>query len=268
MMKKKYKFSIGDEVDILGTNTVGTIKDYSAYMGDDNNLYVVSVYGRERIYSESNLSLLRKKNVACLIDAKDLSIRLEIQEKINSIIEELDLKTPADDNEALENACSLHAYLATSFDYVKDESVAIGKNVNLNTLYHGLIYGESDFFTSTYIFSEVLKKINMDVLNVAMIDENGDFYVSNLVLIGRRYFFFDVNLEKDIYSSLLEENPDAPFEFTCAGLGKESYYKFFTPLAIINYRKPLKSPCILPFNISASDISLDFLNLSSDEDEK
>lgn len=266
MMRKKYKFNIGDEVDILGTNTIGTIKDYSAYMGDDNNLYVVSVYGRERIYSEGNLSLLRKKNVACLIDAKDLSIRLEIQEKISSIIEELDLKTPSDDKEALEMACSLHAYLATDFDYDKDDAVAIGKNVNLNTLYHGLIYGESDFFTSSYVFSEVLKKIGMDVLNVAMIDENGDFYVSNLVLIGRRYFYFDANLEKDIYGSLLKEHPDASFQFTCAGLGKESYYKFFTPLAIINYRKPLKTSCELPLNISDSDISLDFLNLSGDND--
>lgn len=253
---KKTEFEVGDEVLIVSSNTRGKIKSVVSYLGKDDNIYLVSVNNKDKMCVESNLRLSRKKNVELTVNVNDMAVNFQIEDKINNIIKNLDLKVSDNPSVQLLNACRLQAYLTINDDY-EDTDFRIGDSVARNQLYHGIVNGDFDSIINSYVFSEILKKINMDVLCVAAKSEDGQFYVTNLVNIDDEYYYFDVTLEMLVY----QENGSKEDEFVlcCGALGRRSYEQFFKPLCILDFNDKL-SENKLPNNISREDIDIDIIN--------
>jgi hypothetical protein len=254
--KLEAKFEIGDEIAIISSGKIGTIKSIISYLGDGNNIYLVDVDGVDKTCVESNLRISRKKYTALSVDIKEVGINFMIEDKFREIIETLNLKEAHDDKGQLVNACKLQYYLTVN-DETDDEITNIGNSVLKNELYHGLFNGETDPITNSYIFSEILHEVGMDVLNVVLKLEDSSFYVANLVLIGDDYYYFDLTLEKEIY----KDNGSDPNNFVlcCGGLGSENYQQFFKPLCLLNFKDRL-APNSLPKNISMRDLDIDLVN--------
>lgn len=265
---KKTEFDIGDEVLIVSNNTRGKIKSVVSYLGKGDNIYLVSVNNKDKMCVESNLRLSRKKNVDLSVNINEMAANFQIEDKINNIIDILDLKESDDPSIQLLNACRLQAYLTTNDDY-EDTDFKIGHSVARNQLYHGIVNGDFDSIINSYVFSEILKKINMKVLCVAAKSEDGQFYVTNLVYINNEYYYFDVTLEMLVY----QENGSKEDEFVlcCGALGRNSYEQFFKPLCLLDFNDKL-SESRLPNNISREDIDIDIVNkmltMGIDENEK
>ncbi len=254
--EKKARYAVGDEVTIISNGTHGVVKDITAILGDGDNIYIVDVMGIEKMCVEANLSMYRKKNMALGININDISVNFMIEDKINEIIHGLGLKKTKEDKDQLINACKLQAYLTVNNDY-KDEIISVGNDVSKNQLFHGLFNGDSDPLINSYIFSTILRKVNMKVENVVFKMQGNGFYVANIVCIGREYYYFDVTLEKEIYKDN-GSNPDN-FVLCCAALGRGNYEQFFKPLSIIEFNKELESSYV-PKNISVDDIDIDLVN--------
>lgn len=252
----KAKFEIGDEVAIISNGKIGTIKSIISYLGDGDNIYLVNIDGVDKTCVESNLRISRKKYTALTVDIKEIGINFMIEDKFKDIIDSLNLIEPKDEKDALVNAAKLQYYLTVN-DEKDDEFTNIGNSVLKNQLYHGLFNGETDPIVNSYIFSEVLQKIGMKVLNVVLKLEDLSFYVANLVLIGDDYYYFDVTLEKELYK---DNGADINnFVLCCGALGKESYEQFFKPLCLLDFKDRL-APNSLPKNIAMKDIDIDLVN--------
>ena len=250
------KFIVGDEVTIISNGSHGTVKSIASYLGEGQNIYIVDVMGIEKMCIEANLELCRKKNTVLNLDINEVSINFMIEDRINEIIDKLDLKKTKEDKDQLTNAAKLQAYLTVSNDY-DYEKVRIGNSMLKHNLYNGLINGEDEPLVNACIFTEVLRKVGMDVLNVVLKLQDNNFYVANLVLIGKEYYFFDLTLEREIFKD--NGNNVDNFILCCAALGKTSYTQFFKPLCLIDFNDRL-APNALPKNISSDDIDIDLLN--------
>ena len=68
-----------------------------------------------------------------------------------------------------------------------------------------------------------MKRLDATVHTVAMQDSKGLFYVSNLVLLGEEYYYFDVTLDIEVY---LDSGEDEDLVLCCAGVGKEKYERY------------------------------------------
>lgn len=266
--KKQAEFSVGDEVLIISSNTRGVVNNVVSYLGKGDNIYLVSVNGKDKMCVESNLRLSKKKNIDLKVNITDMGISFQIEDRIRTIIEQLDLKESNDPSVQLLNACRLQAYLTINDDY-EDTDYKIGDSVTKNELYHGLVNGDFDSIINSYIFSEILKKVGMNVLNVATKSEDGQFYVTNLVLINNEYYYFDVTLEMIVFQENGANEDD--FVLCCGALGKKSYEQFFKPLCLLDFNDKL-SENSLPNNISREDIDIDIvnkmLNMGIDLDEE
>ncbi len=250
------KFIVGDEVTIVSNNSHGTVKSIASYLGEGHNIYIVDVNGIEKMCVESNLETYRKKNIALGININEVGVSFIIEDRITGIIQKLGLKSTKEDKDQLLNAAKLQRYLTVSSDY-NDERISIGSSIIKSNLYRGLVNGDNEPIINACIFTEVLKKIGMDVLNVVLKLQDNSFYLANLVLIGKDYYFFDLTLEKEIFKD--NGNDVDNFILCCAALGKTSYTQFFKPLCVIDFNDIL-SPSILPKNISTEDIDIDLLN--------
>lgn len=254
--EKIAEYEIGDEVIILDCKTRGIIKNVISYLGKGNNIYLVNVKDNDKICVESNLKLCKKSKIEFNVDLNKMAIDFQIEDRINDIIKNLELSEKKDKANQLLNACKLQAYLTTNNDYISTD-FKIGNSVRKNELYHGLVNGDYDSIINSYIFSEILKKVGMNVLNVAMKNEEGQFYISNLVLIDKFYYYFDVTLEMAVYQENAKNQND--FVLCCGALGKKSYEQFFKPLCLLNFDDSI-SENVLPSNIAEEDIDIDVVN--------
>lgn len=247
-------FKIGDKVLVNSSREEGIIKEIVSVLGRGNNAYLVSINNKDRMYTEDNLSLLREKIDLDKVNVNEISLLIEIEDKIDNIIKKLELVRSTDEEIELVNACKVQAYLIT-MEELEDVSKCITNNVLLDSLYDGFVNSKADFVTYSYMFSEILKRVGMTVLNVGAKDENNEFYITNLVLIGNKYYYFDVNLEREIY--LDADNED--INLCCAGLGSDRYYNYFNPLCVLNYNNTGKE-MELPKNISKVDLDITVIN--------
>lgn len=250
----KVKFNIGDEVLVISSNRVGHIKEVVSYLGDGENLYLVTVDKQEKLCVESNLQMYKRKVVSVTfnLNVDELASQFAIEDEIKRIIKELKLK-PSDDSEIiLLNACRLQRYLVMRNDFNKSRD-NIGNNVLKNELYHGLFDGKIDSIVLSYIFSEILKRINIDVLCVACKDSSGKYHVSNMVNIEGLYYFFDVEAER------INKFSYDGFVLCYGALGYNSYSDLYKPLCLIDFNDLLKENQ-LPSNMAVGDIDIDFVN--------
>lgn len=250
------RFSHGDEVAIISSSEVGVVDKLLSPLGDGNNIYLVKVGNVYKTAMESNLRVSRKKCENFNIDLSELGLKFKLDDKYDEIISGLALVKPQNDNEELANACKLAYYLVTSLDN-EDRYMGVGTSVIKNQLYHGLFNDEDDSIISSLIFSTILRRVGMDVLNVAMKGEDSAFYVANLVLIGGEYYYFDVYLEKAIF---IENGSNlADFVLCSSALGRSSYEQFFKPLCLIGCDNSMEAN-FLPNNISNIDIDVGVVN--------
>ena len=253
-MNSNVLFKKGDHVLINKTGEDGIVKEVISVLGRGDNTYLVNVNNKYRMYAEDNLSLIREKLCVDEVNANDIGFLIEIEDKIDDIIKELKLVKSDNAEICLANAVKVQAYLV-SMKEKKNAKVPATSNVILEDLYNGFINNKADYVTYSYMFSEVLKRVGMKVLNVGAKDENGDFYVTNLVLIGDKYYYFDTNLDKEI----LDSEEDDELVLCCAGIGYERYTQYFTPLSILNYNNT-GMDVELPSNISKTDFDIDYVN--------
>lgn len=257
-MKDIYtKFNVGDEVVITKSGEKGVIQEVQSYLGVGDNVYVVNVGDSERLYVESYLEETEIKVEEEAPD-KDKEFLDEIDDKINSIIEELDLKESNMLEVQLTNICKLQRYLAVrEEDEELEKKVVNISSVVVNELYQGLINGSSNYISNAYMFNQILARVGIEALNVGCKDENGNFYMTNLVYVYDKYYYFDVTLEQEIYREEVIDPDD--FELCCAGLGKDDYEQFFTPLCVLEYSENVTKN-ELPSNIASRNLDLDYLN--------
>ena len=253
----KAKFNIGDEVEVISNGSIGCIKDITSYSKNSNVVYMVEIAGKQKAYLESNLRIVRKLNVIENLDLNEMTVSLKIEDKINEIIAKLNLMEPTSEESQLLNAAKLQMYLATNNNYDEETKGNIGTSVTVNELFHGLINGKMDSIINSYIFSEILNKVGNKVLNVALKDESGNYYLSNLVLIGNEYYYFDVTLEHSVF---IENGGEIRnFVLCCGALGRGSYEQFFKPMCLIDFHNKLAEN-ELPDNIARLDIDIDLVN--------
>jgi hypothetical protein len=250
------KFNVGDEVEVISSGKVGFIKEITNY-GNGETAYIVEIEGMNKVLLESNLTIIRKVNKVVDLDIEELSAQFQIEDRINEIIEKLGLVKPENEETQLLNAAKLQMYLATLDENGEIIKANIGSSVTTSELFDGLMNGKTDSIVNAYIFSEILNKVGNKVLNVALKDENGEYYIANLVLIGDDYFYFDVTLERSVFMENGGELNN--FVLCCGALGRGSYEQFFKPLCLIDFHDKLKENK-LPENIAKLDIDIDLVN--------
>lgn len=253
----KAKFNVGDEVEVISNGSVGVVREITSYMNNGDTVYMVEIAGKQKAYLESNLRMVRKLNGIEGLDINEMSVSLQIEDKINEIIAKLNLRKPETEENHLFNAAKLQMYLATNNNYDDDTRINIGTSVTKNELFHGLVNGKMDSIVNSYIFSEILNKVGNKVLNVALKDESGAYYIANLVLIGTEYYYFDVTLEHSVF---IENGGEIQnFVLCCGALGRGSYEQFFKPMCLIDFHDKLAEN-ELPDNIARLDIDIDLVN--------
>ena len=251
------KFSKGDEVEVISNGSKGVIVEITSYGSDNNAVYLVDVDGKKKVYTESNLRIIRKFNRALNLDVGEMSMSFQLEDKISSIIEKLNLTKPDSDESQLITAAKLHMYLATSDDFDEDTKNNIIFHVKKQENFVNLLENKRDSVVNAYMFSEVLNRVGSNVLNVVLRDENGERYLANLVLIGEDYYYFDVTLEHSVF---VENGGQIKnFVLCCGALGKKSYEQFFKPLYIVDFHTRLPEST-LPDNVARFDIDIDLVN--------
>ena len=118
-MNKEAKYRVGDEIKIVSTNEIGNITKVAAVLGDGYNLYIVAVNGKEKMYSESNLDLVREKNPITDLDVTDVSVDLGLDTIVKDIISTLNLREIDNSLDSVRNACVLQSFLAINKEYDK-----------------------------------------------------------------------------------------------------------------------------------------------------
>lgn len=251
------KYAIDDEVRLISNpEFVGIIKQVVSVLSKGNTLYLVDFTYGTKMVAEKDLEFNREiiKTMKD-INLEDLSITIEVEDKINEIIEELKLIKSDYPANVLINACRLQKYLVLTNSIVKNYIGASSNNMLYNELYNGLVNGDRNYLTNSLIFTEVMKKCEATVHNVAMKDKKGRFYVANLVLIDDIYYYFDSTLETQIY---VDSGEDEEFVLCCAGLGTEKYERFFKPVSLLDYDFELPNVEI-PTNIAKKDIDISLI---------
>lgn len=247
------KFKIGDAVSVIKTRENGIITDIVSVLGEGDNTYLVEIDGLERMYAESYLGT--EVSDEFIAERQLEPSYKQVVKEIDKVIDKLGLVETNDSTLQLANACKVQKYLALKHQS-EVKKVPVTNSIIISELYDGLVNGESDYITYTYVFSEILKRVGMTAHNVGLRDENGKFYMANLVLIGDYYYYFDVTLEREIYLENCKSEEE--FVLCCGALGSESYEQFFKPVAILNFEEDSKED--IPENISTTDIAVEIIN--------
>lgn len=160
----------------------------------------------------------------------------ENEEAIERVIRELDLKPSEDDLDQLRIALKLHVYMVKHNKY--DEEIMQKKlfygPTELRTFeLHNAVVKNAGVCSSNAIeFQSILSRLGLTVLCVAVMSKkDGLVHMANLVLIGDKYYYFDVTNDRILYEVAEEEN----YEWIpcLAGLGSKKYSELYQADAII-----------------------------------
>jgi hypothetical protein len=249
------KFKIGDKVILVPNNEAGVIKEVISILGNGNNTYLVNFNNRSKAILESDLAKQEKKKKEkkeINVTEPNKTIKDLFNEEISNIIDYLGLTAVLNNKSTRYNAFKLAKYLVTrNITEVRDFK---SNNVSEDAIYDALFNGlGDDSVANSKLFGLILSKLGMETKLVALNDENDNYYVCNLVLMGSKYYYFDLTLERVLY----KENCDDPelFIFCACGLGKNSYETYFKPLTLLN-----EEDGAIPLNISAEDVDIEAIN--------
>lgn len=116
-----------------------------------------------------------------------------------------------------------------------------------NNLYIGLTNNPGLSVTNSILFKHLLYMKGFESYIILSKSRSGSFHISNLVKIGKEFFYFDTTLERSVFEEQAINEDD--MLFCCAALGKDEYTKFYSPFQILpnNFKK---SHMQMPENIS------------------
>jgi len=187
--------------------------------------------GKETSNLESKKDIIQKKSMQ-ILRFLNLSI------KNNNIVDQLGI------------ILRLYKYVIQNVYYGEPETPNVSgtkEEEYLNALYSGITRNPGLQTTDAILFKHLLymKGFNSHILLSK--SRNGINNLSNLVKIGKEWYFFDSSLERSIYGEQGE------VLYCCAALGAEEYNKFNTPIGVLpeNLKKP-----ILPLPTGIADESM------------
>lgn len=113
----------------------------------------------------------------------------------------------------------------------------------INALYSGVTRNPGFQTTDAILFKHLLYMKGFDSYVLLSKSRNGINNLSNLVKIGKAWYFFDSSLERSIGAE------QGDILYCCAALGSDEYTKFNTPIGVLPEK--LKKPILgLPNNIA------------------
>lgn len=187
-----------------------------------------------------------------------------IDEKTKQIINLLGVKKSFRLLNQLASAIKLYKYVfqKNNSNFTKNmaEEKSEDKNeVYLNDLYLGLTHNPGLPSTNTIAYKHLLMhSIAESEVVLLKSRESGAFHLSNIVKLGKEYYYFDPTLERSIYDDdMWEENRGT---LCCAALGKnDDYFKLYEPVGVLpeDMNSELKP---LPENIAEESMSKNLVN--------
>lgn len=187
-----------------------------------------------------------------------------IDEKTKQIISLLGVKKSFRLLNQLASALKLYKYVFQKNDsnFAKSISEVKSKNKNdvyLNDLYLGLTHNPGLPSTNTIAYKHLLMhSIAESEVVLLKSKDSGRLHLSNLVKLGKEYYFFDPTLERSIFDDdTWGENRGT---LCCAALGKnDDYFRLYDPVGILpdDMNMQLKP---LPENIAEESMSKNLVN--------
>ncbi len=187
-----------------------------------------------------------------------------IDEKTKQIINLLGVKKSFRLLNQLASAIKLYKYVFQKSDssFAKGIPEVKSKDKNdiyLNDLYLGLTHNPGLPATNTIVYKHLLMhSIAESEVVLLRSRESGISHLSNIVKLGKEYYFFDPTLERSIYDDdMWEENRGT---LCCAALGKnDDYFKLYEIVGALpdDMNEQLKP---LPENIAEESMSKNLVN--------
>lgn len=165
-----------------------------------------------------------------------ISLREENDKKIDNIVEELELERTNDVLGQVENCRKVATYIVehNKYDDKALEEKQIGELMIEKDLRNALIEERGVCSSFSVEFEAILERVGMDVKTVSLATKDGGAHACNLVKIGDKYYYFDTTSEMSLFETRKKEDSNTELILCFAGLGKEEYEEFYTPMAILN----------------------------------
>lgn len=189
------------------------------------------------------------------------NIKIEIEQVINDIIKQLDLKESSDTMIQLRNCCLVQKYIVEhntyNEDIMKEKDNYKQEEITILDLYNAVVLHNGVCTSNSLMFKKILEKVGVKSEVVGLIsNDTGSMHASNIVELDGQYYFFDSTLETTIYKT---NSMDGSIILCCAGLGKNEYGQFYTPKVVLP-DNPTDNVKPVPENISEYRIPSDIVN--------
>lgn len=189
------------------------------------------------------------------------NIKIEIEQAINDIIKQLDLKESSDTMVQLRNCCLVQKYIVEhntySEDIMKEKDNYKQEEITILDLYNAVVLHNGVCTSNSLMFKKILEKVGVKSEVIGLIsNDTGSMHASNIVELDGQYYFFDSTLETTIYKA---NSMDGSIILCCAGLGKNEYCQFYTPKVVLP-DNPTDNVKPVPENISEYRIPPDIVN--------
>lgn len=188
---------------------------------------------------KKNKTSIEKKKI---IENKSMQILrfLNLSKKNSNIIEQLEIILKIY-KYVVQNIHPESKYEQSNISNTKEEEY-------LHNLYIGLIDNPGLSVTNSILFKHLLYMKGFESYIILSKSRSGSLHISNLVKVGKEFFYFDTTLERSIFEEQAINEDD--ILFCCAALGKEEYSKLYKPFQILSNNFKKNSMKIMPENIS------------------
>ena len=189
------------------------------------------------------------------------NIKIEIEQAINDIIKQLDLKESSDIMIQLRNCCLVQKYIVEhntyNEDIMKEKDNYKLEEISILDLYNAVVLHNGVCTSNSLMFKKILEKVGVKSEVIGLIsNDTGSMHASNIVELDGQYYFFDSTLETTIYKA---NSMDGSIILCCAGLGKNEYCQFYAPKVVLP-DNPTDNVKPVPKNISEYRIPSDIVN--------
>lgn len=214
---------------------------YTDFLNQDNLFPISNLRFGDTVFSTQPVKSSHQEPIAEKKENSEKTISIDekrelVDKKIMAIIKELELTASNDPYIQLGNICKVQEYLAKkSAEHSQTTTLENNYNIDnffLNELYLGLIKNEYKDVTNSIIQKGILKRIGIEALIVGLRGQTkNENHSANLIKLYGSYYYFDPTIEGVLYKKRLEQNSD--FIMSCAGLGSETYEKWYKPTVIV-----------------------------------